>query len=213
MVRATQRYLEALTVLDDAGMRQPSVLPGWTRAHVVGHLARNADALTQVLQQVLDGSEAYMYQSQADRETDIQRTASLDGDVLRQDSVTACARLEEAAEQVGMDRLEHPVSRTAGGDPTFTASDVGSMRRTEVEIHHADLGIGYTAHDWPTDFSLALVERRQDELASLPGGGPSMVLSSTDLNGLWRLGVGGLRSTGPRPTWPGGWSGAAEGRG
>ena len=46
---ATTRYLQALTVLDDESVRRPSVLPGWTRAHVVAHLSRNADAFTRVL--------------------------------------------------------------------------------------------------------------------------------------------------------------------
>ena len=32
------RYLQALTVLDDESVRRPSLLPGWTRAHVVAHL-------------------------------------------------------------------------------------------------------------------------------------------------------------------------------
>lgn len=37
-----------LTVADrltDDGLCAPSTLPGWTRAHVIGHLARNAEAL------------------------------------------------------------------------------------------------------------------------------------------------------------------------
>ncbi len=46
---ATTRYLQALTVLDDESVRRPSVLPGWSRAHVVAHLSRNADAFTGVL--------------------------------------------------------------------------------------------------------------------------------------------------------------------
>ena len=35
----------ALTRLTDDELREPSALPCWTRAHVVAHLARNADAL------------------------------------------------------------------------------------------------------------------------------------------------------------------------
>jgi maleylpyruvate isomerase len=37
---------------------------------------------------------------------------------------------------------------------------------------------------------MRLVKQRQDELSGLPGGGPSMVLSSTDAEGLWKLGRG-----------------------
>ena len=44
--------------------------------------------------------------------------------------------------------------------------------------------------DWPADFSLAVVKQRQQELAALPQGCPSMVLSSTDVAGLWKFGEG-----------------------
>ena len=44
-VVATARYLEALTELSDDDVRAPSLLPGWTRGHVITHVARNADAL------------------------------------------------------------------------------------------------------------------------------------------------------------------------
>ena len=38
----TTRLLAAVDGLTDDLLRAPSGLPGWTRAHVVGHLARNA---------------------------------------------------------------------------------------------------------------------------------------------------------------------------
>ena len=47
---ATDRLLTAAAKLDNAGVTQPSRLPGWSRGHVLAHLARNADALVNVLQ-------------------------------------------------------------------------------------------------------------------------------------------------------------------
>jgi maleylpyruvate isomerase len=45
-VAASQRALEStLETLTDQQAREPSRLPGWSRGHVVTHLARNADAL------------------------------------------------------------------------------------------------------------------------------------------------------------------------
>ncbi len=35
-----------------------------------------------------------------------------------------------------------------------------------------------------------MVKQRQDELAARPEGCPSMVLSSTDVDGLWKFGAG-----------------------
>ena len=52
------------------------------------------------------------------------------------------------------------------GAPTFPVRRVGAMRRTEVEVHHADLGVGYTAADWPGDFVDHLLKRRTRELTA-----------------------------------------------
>jgi maleylpyruvate isomerase len=185
-VLATQRYLHALTVLRDEDIGGPSGLPGWTRAHVIGHLARNAEAIAQMLRRVQAGDDAYMYASDQSRDADIEATALLDPAALREDCVSACASLAEAAAALDPDRFDTPVSRTPGA-PAFPVSRVGAMRRTEIEIHHADLDVGYSARDWPVDFTVALIERRQDELAA----GPPMVLLSTDVDGLWKVGAGG----------------------
>jgi maleylpyruvate isomerase len=40
---ATARYLQALTVLRGADVRAPSLLPEWSRGHVITHVSRNAD--------------------------------------------------------------------------------------------------------------------------------------------------------------------------
>jgi maleylpyruvate isomerase len=37
--------------------------------------------------------------------------------------------------------------------PRFPASGVLTRRLVEVELHHADLGSGYTPADWPASFT------------------------------------------------------------
>src|SRR5947209_4673969 len=46
---STDRLLVSLDKLDDDAVGEPSLLPGWTRGHVLAHLARNADALVNLL--------------------------------------------------------------------------------------------------------------------------------------------------------------------
>src|ERR1700738_4328828 len=41
---AQQRFVAAIEDLDDDAARRPSRLPGWTVAHVLTHMARNADS-------------------------------------------------------------------------------------------------------------------------------------------------------------------------
>jgi maleylpyruvate isomerase len=187
---ATTRYLQALTVLDDESAGRSSVLPGWSRGHVVAHLSRNADAFSRVLTQASAGEPASMYDSPEAREHDIAATVERhDAAGLVADAHAASRRLEQAFAACTADP-DAPYTRVPGGESGFALRTVGFRRRAEVEIHHADLDLGYTPDDWPSDFSLAMVKQRQEEMASLPKGGPSMVLSSTDVPGLWKLGDG-----------------------
>ncbi len=187
---ATTRYLQALTVLDDESVRRPSLLPDWSRAHVVAHLSRNADAFSQVLRQVAAGEPAHMYASNEARDADIEetvRTRDLAG--LVEDAITSAARLTDAFWACTAD-LDTPYTRVPGDDRTFPLRTVGPRRRAEVEIHHADLGVDYAAAEWPADFSRHVIRQRQEEMAALPQGCPSMVLSATDVDGLWKFGEG-----------------------
>jgi len=64
-VRSIEDVLEGLTEatvtligdvgrLTDADVREPSLLPGWTRGHVLTHLARNAEGGARLLGWALD---------------------------------------------------------------------------------------------------------------------------------------------------------------
>jgi maleylpyruvate isomerase len=46
---ATQRLVRTVDRLDDEALAAPSGLPGWTRGHVVAHLALNAEGMAAVL--------------------------------------------------------------------------------------------------------------------------------------------------------------------
>jgi maleylpyruvate isomerase len=61
--------------LDPARLAGPSRLPGWTRGHVLSHLARNADALVNLLTWARTGAEARMYASPAERTDGIEAGA------------------------------------------------------------------------------------------------------------------------------------------
>ncbi len=213
---ATTRYLEALTDLTDQDCRQPSALPGWTRGHVITHLCRNADALSNLLHWGQTGVETPMYPSQEDRDAGIEAGAGRTADELREDAAASSGRFLQAANELHTSRFDTQVSRTPGSSP-FLVTKVGGMRRTEVEVHHADLLIGYTPYDWPSDFTNHLLQRRQRELADRPmtwrltdtgetvvlgEGGPEISGHSAEL--LWWLigrgaGEGLMSSTGSLP--------------
>lgn len=59
---AAHRRLDAdLAELTDADVRAPSLLPGWTRGHVLAHLARNADSHERMLLAAALGEVAAQY--------------------------------------------------------------------------------------------------------------------------------------------------------
>jgi maleylpyruvate isomerase len=185
-VVATARYLEALTELSDEDVRQPSLLPGWTRAHVITHLARNADALVRVLHGAVAGEVGAMYDSQEKRDADIEQGASRTADELREDAVASAGRWKEAANELHLSQVEAPASRVPGG-PTWPVKRVGILRRTEVEVHHADLGLWYSAVQWPDDFVEHLLLRRKRELEE---AGIALQLELSDRDTML-VGVGG----------------------
>lgn len=185
-VVATAGYLERVARLTEDDVRAPSLLPGWTRAHVITHLARNADALAGVLRGAQTGEVRAMYPSQEQRDADIEDGAGRPVAELRADAVASAGRWHQAANELHAALLDAPASRLPG-DPTWPVRRVGSMRWTEVEVHHADLGLGYTAEDWPAEFRADLMERRRRELEET---GPALHCYATDTGERWSSGDG-----------------------
>ncbi|HET6953810.1 MAG TPA: maleylpyruvate isomerase N-terminal domain-containing protein, partial [Acidimicrobiales bacterium] len=90
--------LAQIDTLDDRDLAAPCRLPGWTRAHVAGHLARNADALVNLLDWARTGAVTPMYPSAEARAGGIEAAAAQAPAALRADVVAASARLVAAAE-------------------------------------------------------------------------------------------------------------------
>ncbi|MEO5709107.1 MAG: maleylpyruvate isomerase family mycothiol-dependent enzyme [Nocardioidaceae bacterium] len=187
---ATTRYLEALTHLDDQSVQRSSLLPGWSRAHVVAHLSRNADAFTAVLAAAASGAPASMYSSNEARDREIAETVQrLDLSALVEDAIGSVARLTDTFWAFDGDP-DTTYGRVPGDPVSSPLHTIGPRRRAEVEIHHADLGLGYRPAEWPVDFSSAMVKQRHEELAALDGGCPAMVVEPTDVDGRWTFGEG-----------------------
>ena len=185
-VVATASFLETVSSLSDEDVRQPSLLPGWSRAHVVTHVARNADALSNLLHGAEAGEVRAMYESQEARDAATEAGAGRSARELLEDAVAACGRWEQAANTLHSRNVEAPGCSRPGSAP-FPVRRVGMMRRTEVEVHHADLGLHYTPSDWPADFVSALMKRRRRELAD---AGVGLRWHATDTGESWETGDG-----------------------
>ncbi|CAL9424214.1 hypothetical protein SUDANB176_01922 [Streptomyces sp. enrichment culture] len=148
---ATERLLTAVGALDDAAVTQSSRLPGWTRGHVLTHLARNADALVNVL----EGRP--MYASGEARDADIEQGAPRPLHVQLADVRESAERFRRA----GAAPADWSRTVELRNGVTDRAARVPFRRWVEVELHHVDLGIGYELEDLPAEFT----EREIDFLA------------------------------------------------
>lgn len=157
---ATDRLLTAAAKQDNASVAEPSRLPGWSRGHVLAHLARNADALVNVL----EGRP--MYVSATARDADIDRDAPRLLDVQLTDVRESAARFQDT----GAAPADWSRTVELRNGVTDAAARVPFRRWVEVELHHVDLGIGYELEDLPTEF----VEREIHFLAQRFTGHPDV---------------------------------------
>lgn len=145
----TDRLLQTVAELQDADLRAPSLLPGWSRGHVLTHLARNADALSNVVRSVLTGETIPMYASTEVRNADIDAGSGRSPADLEADVESSAERLLALLADVPVDRLDLPVPTGRGWD--LTVHDVPAMRLREVAYHHVDLAAGFGFADLPAD--------------------------------------------------------------
>jgi len=147
---AHEELLVGLSGLTDAAVRRPSLLPGWTVAHTLTHIARNADSHVLMLQGAQRGAVAAQYpggleQRNADIEAGVDRSA----EQLVADVGESNARLQ--ATWLAMTEDGWNGQGSAGFGPV-AVNDLPFRRWRETVVHHADLGLGYSWRDWPADY-------------------------------------------------------------
>ncbi|MBO0785595.1 MAG: maleylpyruvate isomerase family mycothiol-dependent enzyme [Actinobacteria bacterium] len=162
--QATGRLLGTVAGLTEAQARAPSLLPGWTRGHVLTHIARNADGLANLLRWARTGTQTPMYASAEARDADIEAGAGRPAAELAADVRESARAFAAEAGRVPDDNWTVLVTRTPGGEG-FPARDALTRRRSELEIHHVDLGAGYLPADWPADFVAETLARVAGALA------------------------------------------------
>lgn len=159
---ATARYLQDLDSLTETGQAAPSVLPGWTRGHVVAHVARHGVATAEALHVVLQGRDAVLYPSPEQRAADIDALAGAPLHELRRATLEAAGLCHEAIQAVlhrGDEALaERRVHVFPGSERSMDVTETILTRWREVEIHHADLAGGYGPADWPAAFTDHVLE-------------------------------------------------------
>ncbi|WP_300012556.1 maleylpyruvate isomerase family mycothiol-dependent enzyme [Pseudonocardia sp.] len=185
MGAGTEFLVQLVDALPDDALRAPSALPGWTRAHVVAHVARNAEALTRLATWARTGVETPMYADAQQRDADIAATATAPAATLRRELGSTAEDLDAALAALDGGGWEAQV-RSAQGR-VIPATAVPWMRVREVWLHAVDLGSGASVDDLPPDVVDTMLD---DVVGALSGkdGCPSAVLTATDSGRTWNLG-------------------------
>jgi maleylpyruvate isomerase len=146
---ATRRLLATAERLSDTEVRQPSDLPGWTVGHVLTHVARNADALGNLCDWARTGAPKPMYASAESREAEIVAGAARSAVVQAEDLAATSSRLQEKFRSLPDAAWTAEVTWPNG--KTRTADQIVVSRLTEIEVHHVDLGLGYSFDEIPAE--------------------------------------------------------------
>ncbi|WP_017557282.1 maleylpyruvate isomerase family mycothiol-dependent enzyme [Nocardiopsis baichengensis] len=153
---ATARLLATCERLTDADVPAPTPLPGWTRGHVLNHLARQAPALGRLLEWARTGVENRQYPSREARDTEIEQGADRSAADLVADIVRTAGDLEQSM-------LALPDAAWGRRIRPFTGEEctprrILVIRLRELEVHHADLDMGYELSAAPEEATRIVLE-------------------------------------------------------
>ncbi|MEU8185167.1 maleylpyruvate isomerase family mycothiol-dependent enzyme [Micromonospora sp. NPDC049044] len=169
---ATSRLLRTAASFDATDLAAASLLPGWTRGHVLAHLARNADGFVNLLTAARTGEALPMYASLAARTADIE-TGSGRPPAEHLDDLRRTADLfAEAVAAMPAPAWAATVQARKGPWP---AALLVWGRLREIEVHHLDLAADYRPADWSDNFAHRLLREVASHHATGPTP-PSLVL-------------------------------------
>lgn len=133
---ALHQLVEAVRTLDDAALRSPSALDGWTVGHVLSHVAMVGDALARQAELAARGETAEVYEGGAEgRAAGIENGATRSRDEHLDALGAAGARLDAAWDLTDRTGWDAPVTYRDGA-----VTDVLDCWWREVRIHATDLG-------------------------------------------------------------------------
>ncbi|WP_327298820.1 MULTISPECIES: maleylpyruvate isomerase family mycothiol-dependent enzyme [unclassified Streptomyces] len=190
---AADRLMAGLAGLRDRDVPEPSRLPGWTRGHVLSHLARQAPALERLLEWARTGVETPQYPDRRARDAEIEAGAGRPAAVQLADVRESAAHFQQVIETLPAAAWQATVRPFTG--ELCTPQRILVIRLRELELHHVDLDIGYGWDGVPAS-------ARQIILADVLGyyaeaeGVPDFTLRDTGGDLLGRFGTGGPAVTG-----------------
>jgi maleylpyruvate isomerase len=192
LAHETSLLIRTATGLDDESVRVPSLCQGWTRAHVLSHIARNADGLGKLASWAVTGTPVAMYESPQARDSDIAAGSRRSAQEILTDLKDSAARFAEAAAGLA-GHPEHVEVEMRTGRKVL-GGQLPTLRLLEVVFHHVDLDAGYTFADADPGFVKRAINNAVARM-STSGRTPSISLRSK-AGDTWTMGAGTQEVTG-----------------
>ncbi|MFF4815042.1 maleylpyruvate isomerase family mycothiol-dependent enzyme [Kitasatospora sp. NPDC001309] len=193
-VRASAARLCAdLAPLTDRQAREPSLLPGWSRGHLLTHLARSADAYRWMLALARTGRAPGPRADAAELDRQLRAGAGRAAGALAADLRDSLDGLLRDAAELPAGRRDVLVPALAGWRHPAWYLLWRAWR--ELEVHAVDLGLGRGPADWPAAFVRAALAETAAALAVRAV--PLARVEAEDLGLGWAIGGTGPVVSGP----------------
>jgi len=190
----TTRLLETVRGLAPDSLGRPSLCAGWTRGHVLSHIARNADGLVNLVTAATTGRDIPMYASPEARHADIEVGSGRPLAEQLADLEDGAGQWRQAAAALGEEHAEVRVE--ARGGVTVRGGYLPFMRLREVVIHHVDLRAGFGFVEVDDDVLKTLLDDQVKRLGR-NAATPSVTIR-TDEGDAWSIGDGRPTVSGSR---------------
>lgn len=153
--RGTAYFARKLNELSDTELDEPSLLPGWSRRHVIAHVGYNARALTHLTEWARTDIPTPMYSSNDARDRQLARGVSLPARALRHLFEHAAVHLNVEWRDLTDEQWDHVV--TTAQRRSVRVRETAWMRSREVWVHAVDLANDGSFVDFPPDFNNRLI--------------------------------------------------------
>lgn len=159
---AHRTFIAALAPLSDDDFRMPSLLPGYSRGHVVAHVMNKSKAHVWLFGGPPVAEVRRLHPDGYDADLAADAGAHRSAPELRADVERSFEQLETAWDALDDSMWDWQGIMTAG---PRTMAEIVAHHFRNVEVHHVDLGIGYRPSDWPEFF---VEEELAKRLRALP---------------------------------------------
>lgn len=160
--------LDQVDGLSDGQARGDSQLPGWTRGHVLTHLARHADATARMAGGARERRQVEQYEGGSrGRAREIEEGADASATRLVRDLEDSGERCLAALRDVDPGGWAYELSWSG---TSHRATRILVSRWREVEIHRVDLDLGHRPEDWSDEFVETYLLTELDRLPERAAG-------------------------------------------